>query len=81
MNTKELIELVERIRSGQLQDLAAYSELDRWIKSEKSVEANGVHFMYHYLADADIRKKDASYQMAQELLLDELMRSLCKKAK
>jgi hypothetical protein len=81
MDTEELIELVARIRSGQLQALAAYSELDRWIKSEKSVEANVIHFMYHYVADADIRKKDAGYQVAQELRLNKLMQSLGEKAR
>jgi hypothetical protein len=76
MNTMTIIELAERIRADKLQGLAAYRVLDSWVYLGKSVEAELIHFLYHYIADADIRQKDISYRAYQELRLDGLLQRL-----
>jgi hypothetical protein len=76
MSAQRITELAEQIRSGQLQGHAACKALDSWTYLEKSSEADVIHFLYHYVADADIREKDAGYRMSQESRLDNLLRLL-----
>lgn len=54
----------------------ACSVLNGLTQLEKPVEKDLIHFLYHYVSDANIREKDSHYSMQQELHLDEFLQRL-----
>ena len=49
--------------------------LDAMNNADIRVEADFFHFVHHYVADADIRRRDASYRKAQDAALRQYLDS------
>ena len=62
---QKLIKLAEKIGLGIIPAEEALLELRNYTEVQSEV-AEVVHFLYHFLADADIRAKDAEYSEEQQ---------------
>jgi len=85
--TETLRELAERLRSlvatpvsdrAELHDwYAAAKRLEDWMSAHASELSGAVpHFVWHYLADADIRLKDPLYAVDQTRQLMDIVHAL-----
>lgn len=55
---------------------AAARRLQEWIRADPDLSDAVPHFVWHYLADADIRRKDPAYDLEQAQCLMEIVDSL-----
>lgn len=75
MNYQKLEEIARQIRAGKLEGSAATAALNDWSVAD-GVAADIVHFLFHYIADEDIRVRDKDYASHQEDQLDKLLEKL-----
>lgn len=74
---KKLLELAEKIYSDSLPISNALHELKSYADANGPA-GNLIHFLYHFLADADLRAKDEKYSVEQRrqlLLMIETLRN------
>jgi hypothetical protein len=82
-----LHELAEGLRTLAVTPVSNRAELDAWYAAAKRLqdwmsahapELSGAvpHFVWHYLADADIRLKDSLYEVDQTRQLMEIVQAL-----
>lgn len=85
--TETLHELAERLRALAATPVSDRAELDAWYAAARrlqdwmSANAQDIssavpHFVWHYLADADIRLKDSLYAVDQTRQLMEIVQAL-----
>ncbi|MBL7661754.1 hypothetical protein JNK13_03275 [bacterium] len=61
----KMIELLERVASGEIPASVAISEWPTYVKGDSKTTYTALHELHHYSADEDIRSKDPSYAKEQ----------------
>lgn len=70
-----LLELAEKIFVNDMTIREAGDELYKIIPVDKKQEQL-IHFLYNYIADNDIRKRDPDYEMIQKQVLSKMIDEL-----
>ena len=70
-----LLELAKGILDNRITGRKASSELHELTPADKNQEQL-IHFLYHYIADDDIRKRDADYRTSQNQNLSNMINEL-----
>jgi len=73
--TVNLVVLAEDIYKNQISSQKAYLELKKYDQADGRA-AELVHFLYHYIADADIRANNVKYRATQKKWLYDAIISL-----
>jgi len=70
---KTLVGMPTEARTQLEEWYAASQRLQKWIKNDPDFCNSVPHFVWHYLSDADIRRKDSIYEAEQKVQLMEIV--------